>query len=41
MDTIKDSTVGPREMSRRIGCAPSTAKTHIDKWKVLNGSVAK
>lgn len=29
----KDSTVGPREMSRRIGCAPSTAKTHIDRWK--------
>jgi hypothetical protein len=34
-----DSTIGPREMSRRVGCAPSTAKTHIDKWKALNGSV--
>ena len=33
----KDSTVGPREMSRRVGCAPSTAKTHIDRWKV-NGN---
>lgn len=29
----KDSTIGPREMSRRVGCAPSTAKTHIDRWK--------
>lgn len=28
----QDSSIGPREMSRRIGCAPSTAKTHIDRW---------
>lgn len=29
----QDSTIGPREMSRRVGCAPSTAKGYIDKWK--------
>lgn len=33
----EDSTVGPREMSRRVGCAPSTAKTHIDRWKTKQG----
>lgn len=28
-----DSTVGPREMARRVSCSPSTAKKHIDRWK--------
>lgn len=37
----KNSTLGPREMSRRVRCAPSTAKTHIDRWKALNGQVTK
>lgn len=31
----KDKDVGPREMSRRVKCAPSTAKTHIDRWKAM------
>lgn len=33
----RDSTIGPREMSRRVNCAPSTAKTHIDRWKAKFG----
>lgn len=31
--------LGPRAMSRRLGCSVSTAKTHIDRWKA--GSAAK
>lgn len=29
----EDSSIGPREMMRRVGCSPSTAKKHIDRWK--------
>lgn len=28
----EDKNIGPREMSRRVRCAPSTAKTYIDRW---------
>jgi hypothetical protein len=28
-----DASIGPREMARRAGCAPSTAKGYIDRWK--------
>lgn len=37
----EDSTVGPREMSRRIGCAPSTAHKYIQAWKVNGNGVTR
>lgn len=35
----EDSEVGPREMSRRIGCAPSTAHKYIQAWKETRGNL--
>lgn len=37
-DTLDGGEIlGPRAMSRKVGCSVSTAKTHIDRWATLNG----